>query len=94
MAQNNRSIARIATRFNRVLIKLSAFKKDTNWGEWGGAPLLVVQSPPNQTANLVEVQDSNGNVLFSIPAGGISTTVPTAGSNVVYKDGTGALKIA
>lgn len=94
MALNNRSIARIATRFNRVLVKLSPFKKDTNWGDWGGAPLLVIQAPPGQTADIFQVQDSNGNVLFSIPAGGISTTVPTAGSNVMYKDGTGALKIA
>jgi hypothetical protein len=92
---NNRAFFRNATRFNRVLIKLSAFKKDpVDSGIYPGLPLLVIQAPAGQTADIFQVMDSLGNVLFSIPAGGISTTVPAAGSNVIYKDGTGALHIA
>lgn len=70
---------RIATRFNRVLIKLSAFKQDpTSAGQYGGSPLLVIQAPPNQSVDIFQILDSNGNVLYSIGANGRPVGSPPA----------------
>lgn len=98
---NNRTFSMIATRFNRLLVKLSPFKQEgPNQGSWGGSQMVVIQIPPNQTANILEIWDSNGNILYAINAAGqpimagVTTTVPTAGSGIVYKDGTGVLHIA
>jgi len=71
MALNNRSIARIATRFSHLLVKPSFFKSDpTNYGVYGGSPLFVIQSGPGQTADIMQVLDSTGAVLYSIAANG------------------------
>lgn len=79
MALNNRAFNRIATRFNRVLIKLSPFKADpTNQGDWGGSPLFVIQAPPNQSTDIMQILDSLGNVLYSIGANGRPVASPPA----------------
>jgi hypothetical protein len=68
MALNNRSFARIATRFQRVLLKLSAFPGGQTG--WPNSPMLVIQAPPGQTVDLVQIQDPTGAVLYSIGANG------------------------
>src|SRR5215467_9674760 len=79
MALNNRSIARIATRFERLLVKLSPFKATgSDQGSYGGSPLFVIQAPPNQTADIMQVQDSTGNVTYSIASSGRPLSNPPA----------------
>jgi hypothetical protein len=71
VALNNRAYQRIATRFSRLFVKPSFFKQDpTNFGVYGGSQLLVIQAPPGQTANIIEIWDSAGNVIYSIGPSG------------------------
>jgi len=86
MPLNNRSFARIATRFNRLFVKLSAFKSDTaDYGDYGASQMVIVKMPPTQSVNPVELHDYQGNVLASIsPTGVVSSaggvTNPSANS--------------
>jgi len=68
---------RMATRFQRLLVRLSPFKSEgTQQGDYAGLQMAVIQLPPNQTANALEIQDSSGgysgqgNVLFAVDASG------------------------
>ena len=72
-----RAFNRIATRFNRLLVRVKATERDTaDFGDYAGKQLMVIQLPPGQTANALEVQDSTGNVsglgkvLFSVDQNG------------------------
>ena len=78
MSLNNRAFWRNATRFNRLLVKLSPFKADpTNWMNYGGLPLMVIQAPPNQSTDIFQVQDSAGNILYAIgPTGRPAPSAP------------------
>jgi len=77
MALNNRSFARLATRFNRLLVKVSAFKGDTaDYGNYAASPMMVIQLPLGQTADALQVQDSTGAVLYSIGANGRPAPFP------------------
>jgi len=79
MATNNRSFSRIATRFNRLFVKLSAFKADTsNYGDYVGSPMAVIQLPPNQTGDALQVQDYTGAILYKIGPDGRSTLNATS----------------
>jgi len=68
----------LATRFNRLFVKLSAFKQDSpDQGSYLGLPMAVIQLPPSQTADALQVQDSNGNVLWRVgPDGRTSLNAP------------------
>jgi hypothetical protein len=68
---------RIATRFNRLLVRLRTTERDTvDFGDYQGSPLMVIQLPPGQTADALQVQDSTGNVsglgkvLYSVDKNG------------------------
>jgi hypothetical protein len=82
---NNRSFQRIATRFNRLYVKLSAFKDEpTGYGDYQGSPMMVIKLPPGQTANAFEVHDYQDNLLYAIGAtGSPSVTGSTAVSGAV-----------
>lgn len=72
MAANNRAFNRIATRFNRLFVKPTAFKTEgAGYGDYGASPLVVVKMPPNQSVNPIELHDYQGNVLFSIDDTGV-----------------------
>lgn len=74
---NDRATARIMTRFNRLLVKVSAFKADTvNYGNYPGSPMMVIQLPPGQTADAFQIQDSSGNVLYKLDATGRGAVAP------------------
>lgn len=62
-----RQFSRNATRFSRLLVKLTPHKADSSGqGDYLGSPMQVIQLPPGQTGNALEVQDSSGNVLYQI----------------------------
>jgi hypothetical protein len=72
-----RQFSRNASRFSRLFLRLRTNKQDaTDWGDYPGQQMAVIQLPPGQTANALEIQDStggvpaNGNVLFGVDAAG------------------------
>ena len=81
-----RLFARTATKFSRLLVKLRTTNADTaDYGNYAGSPMAVIQLPPGQTANALEVQDYQGNVLFSVDETGVvssagGVTNPSANS--------------
>ena len=75
-----RQFSRNSSRFSRLFVRLRVNKQDSpDWGDYVGATagqMAVIQLPPGQTANALEIQDStggvpaNGNVLFAVDASG------------------------
>jgi hypothetical protein len=66
-----RLFARTATKFSRLLVKLRNTKSDAaDYGDYAGTPMAVIQLPPGQTADALQVQDYTGAVLYSIGANG------------------------
>lgn len=73
---------RNASRFSRLFVRLRVNKDMTTggvdgYGEYTGQQMMVIQLPPGQTANAIEIQDSTGgaapatgNVLFAIDCNG------------------------
>lgn len=68
---------RTASRFSRLFIRLRVNKDmGAGFGEYQGQQMVVIQLPPGQTGNALEIQDSTGgvpaqgNVLFAVNAGG------------------------
>lgn len=67
MALNSRAFGRTATRFNRLLLKLRKTQADTaNFGDYPGEPMMIVQLPPGQNADALQVLDSSGNLLYGM----------------------------
>lgn len=72
MALNNRSLARVMTRFNRLFVQPSKFKEDTaDYGVYPATQLVVVKMPPGQSVNPIELHDYQANVLFSVDQTGV-----------------------
>jgi hypothetical protein len=68
-----RLFARTATKFSRLLVKLRPTKQDpADYGDYAGSPMAVIQLPPGQTADALQIQDYTGAVLYSIGANGRS----------------------
>jgi len=79
MSLNNRSYGRVATRFSRLLIKLMPHRADaTGQGDYLAQPMFVIQAPPGQTADLMQLQDSTGAVLYKLDATGRGAVNATA----------------
>jgi len=83
-----RSFARQATKFSRLLVKLRATKADSaDYGDYAATPMAVIQLPPGQTGNALEVQDYAGNVLSAIDSNGALSVqnAPTTAPVGVYQ---------
>jgi hypothetical protein len=77
-----RLFSRNASRFSRLFVRLhvnkdQTFNGATAFGDYLNSQMAVIQLPPGQVANALEIQDSTGNaapaqgnVLFSIDPSG------------------------
>lgn len=80
-----RRFARIATRFSRLFIRPKSAKNDTaDYGVEPNSPLLVVQLPPGQVSDAVQILGYDDTVLAKIDKDGkfVGPSAGTALSNL------------
>lgn len=83
MASNFRSFQRNATRFNRLLVRLSKIVQEGtgSYGDYQAMQLVQVQMPPGQSVAPIQLLDYLGNVVFAIDQNG--NIIKSAVTNVV-----------